>query len=84
MNCNGTKSLKAARESVLSFWEGWCVFPSVFHVAGISSFLFDHMGLPNAYINEDAMRGLQWREQAFLEYMELCNTTAIQKVARTQ
>ena len=72
MGCHGTESLKAANLSVISFWEGWCHFPLSFHVKGLSSFLFEQLALPNAYINEDAMRGLQWREQALLEYMEYC------------
>jgi len=72
MGCHGTKSLKAAHLSVISFWDGWCYFPPNFHVKGLSSFLFEQMALPNAYINKDAMRGLQWREQALLEYMEYC------------
>ena len=79
MSCHGTKSLQAAHKSVSSFWEGWCEFPLTFHVAGISSFLFDHMGLPNAYIDEEAMRGLQWREQALLEYMGLCQSRRKEK-----
>ena len=72
MGCHGTESLKAANLSVISFWDGWCHFPPSFHVKGLSSFLFEQMALPNAYINKDDMRGLQWREQALLEYMEYC------------
>ena len=74
MNCYGTKSLEAARKSVKAFWEGWCQFPSHLHVSGIASFLSEQMGLPNEYIGSDSIRGLHWREQALLEYMDQCSS----------
>jgi len=72
MGCHGTSSLAGAHVSVRSFWNGWCAFPPGLHVSGVSAFLFEQMGLPNSYIGDDAMRGLQWREKALLEYISSC------------
>ena len=79
MNCYGTKSLEEARKSVKAFWDGWCQFPSYLHVSGMASFLSEHMGLPNEYIGSDAIRGLHWREQALLEYMDQCSSNYRQR-----